>query len=153
MEHIASLVNKGLFDILPKILSHPRADIFEQGAWAIGNIAADQGGYRYQLQKAKIINPLRDRLLNTKSPKEIEYITWVLCNLVKNPEGQKQFQLEERQLALPALFYLFRIIENSETLDEVVSTIVNVMDDTMTPFARISSSQTVSTRGGFEECG
>lgn len=129
MEHITSLVNKGLFQILPKILNHPRKDIFEQGAWAVGNIAADQGGYRYKLQTHATIKPLIDRLFTTKSPKEIEYITWVLCNLVKNPEGQKSFQLEERKLALPALFYLFRIIENSETLDEVVSTIVNVVDD------------------------
>lgn len=128
-EHVSSLVNKGLFSILPKLLRHPRREIFQQGAWAVGNIAADKGGYQYKLQKKEILEPLMKRLFSTKSPKEMDEISWVICNLVRNSEAQKNFQLEQRQMALPALFYLFRIIEQSENLDEIASTIVNLMDD------------------------
>lgn len=45
-DHIKALMNKGLFDALPLILQSPYLRIFEQGAWAVGNISADFDGFR-----------------------------------------------------------------------------------------------------------
>lgn len=43
---IRSLTSKGLFDALPIILKTKYLRIYEQGAWAVGNIAADYDDFR-----------------------------------------------------------------------------------------------------------
>ena len=43
---INSIIKKGFFTYLPQVLENEHEWIFEQGAWAVGNLALDCESYR-----------------------------------------------------------------------------------------------------------
>lgn len=80
--YIQSLVDKGLFALLPHILNSPFDKVYEQGVWAVGNIAAEEALFKELLLDISILEPLILRLRTTEDPHTLRYTCWAFCNLV-----------------------------------------------------------------------
>lgn len=117
-------MNKGLFDILPSILSSRHEKIFEQGAWAVGNICSEDFSFKERLQTPEILNPIVQKLLSTQDENVSKNTTWTLCNLVSG-SGLKS-KLELRRTAYNTLIVLSKKHQDLEILESVLKCILDL---------------------------
>jgi len=81
--HIDSLISKGLFPILLAALSCPHEKIYEQAAWAVGNISADNQTYRIEMRKLGYAQVLTKKILHSQDFDLVKYSNWALSNLCR----------------------------------------------------------------------
>lgn len=124
--HIESLVSKGLFEILPKILRSPHQKIFEQGAWAVGNISADDPTFKEVLLKYEVLEILVSKIISTPDQDVLKYTSWALCNLVKG--GSRSIK---KRLAITALIKLLLTQQDFEIIDDCLSALLDLLDDSL----------------------
>lgn len=118
--HIESLVSKGLFELLPKILESKYDKIFEQGAWAVGNISADEGSFKEVLLKYNVLDPLVAKILSTNDTEILKYTNWALCNLVTGTSKHLK-----KRVAITALI---KIINTQHDLDMIAESLRALLD-------------------------
>jgi hypothetical protein len=115
---IQSMVDKGLWEYLPKILNSPHNKIYEQGAWIVGNISADADIFRRKLVDMDCIQVLSSKILNSSDYETIKFTTWALGNLVRGRPINKKKEGE-------ALLPLLRVMGVKEILnDKKVPTLI-----------------------------
>lgn len=119
-------MSKGLFEILPKILSSKHDKIFEQGAWAIGNISAEEGGFKETLLKYDVIEPLVLKIMQTTDQETIKYTSWALHNLVSGGSNNLK-----KKLALTALLKLILTQDDLEVLSNSLSALLDITDESL----------------------
>jgi len=125
--HIESLVNKGLFDILPKILQSNYENIFEQGAWAVGNISAEDAYLKGLLLERKgILEALSAKIKNTNDDHILVHTTWALCNLMSGSDSGSKEQEKRKPIGLLALFY---VLKNHQQLDLMTGVLGAIADN------------------------
>ena len=124
--HIESLVNKGLFDILPKILQSKFENIFEQGAWAVGNISVEDAHLKGLLLERKgILEALDQKIRNTPDERVLAHTTWALCNLLSGSEMGTKEQERRKPLGLLALFHVLKNYQDLDLLQGVLGAIAD----------------------------
>lgn len=120
--HIDSLVNKGLFEILPKLLTNKHERIFEQGAWAVGNISIDNNNYKDLLLKYNVMEPLIVKILSSNDQKIITDTNWALCSLLSGNHTKNK----KKTMAVPALFKVIHGQEDTQTLGDSLSALLDI---------------------------
>lgn len=87
--HIDSLVNKGLLKLLYDTLNCSHDKIYEQAAWAVGNISADNPKYRIQMRKMDFPKVITQKILDSSNFDLVKYSTWALSNLCRGEPTSK----------------------------------------------------------------
>jgi len=103
-EYTHVVVDSGACPYLVTLLRSNDADIREQAAWCLGNIAGDRTAYRDML--LGFPESIHNLLLNIKEPANLSLlknVTWCLSNFCR---GKPQPKLETIAAAIPALVYL-----------------------------------------------
>lgn len=127
--HIESLVNKGLFEILPKILESKYENIFEQGAWAVGNISAEDAYLKgLLLEKKGILEALDAKIRTTNNDHILAHTTWALCNLMSGSDGGSKLQNKRKPIGLLALFHVMKHHQELDLLQGVLGAIADNLD-------------------------
>lgn len=116
-------MNKGLFEHLPKILASKHEKIFEQGAWAVGNIASDEGGFKETLLKYNVIEPLVIKIMRTNDESVLKYTSWALCSLVNGGSNNAK-----KKMAIAALVKLIQTQDDLEVLSQSLSALLSITD-------------------------
>lgn len=111
---------------MPKILKSPYEKVFEQGAWAVGNISADDGSFKEILLKYEVLEPLVTKILGTSDSEIIKYTSWALCNLVSG--GSRHLK---KRLAVAALVKLLMTQSDLEILQNSLTALLDITDDSL----------------------
>lgn len=119
-------MSKGLFEILPKILNSKFEKIFEQGAWAVGNISADEGSFKETMLKYNVLDPLAAKILTTNDPEILKYSNWALCNLVFGTSKNLK-----KRIALTALIKIVMTQNDLDMLAESFKAILDLTDESI----------------------
>ena len=122
--HIESLVSKGLFELLPKILDSKYEKIFEQGAWAVGNISADEGTFKEILLKYNIMEKLVTKILTSRDEEVLKYTNWALCNLVTGTS-----QNIKKNVAMAALIKIILTQNDPSMINDSLRALLDLTDN------------------------
>lgn len=126
---IESLVSKGLFEILPKILASPHEKIFEQGAWAVGNISVEDFRFKEMLLNYNLVEPLTLKIMKTDNQEVLTYTIWALNNLISGSQKESQTIITKRRYALPALIKILKSQDDYELLGGTLSSLLDIMEE------------------------
>lgn len=107
-------------------MKSPYEKVFEQGAWAVGNISADDGSFKEILLKNEVLEPLVTKILSTLDPEVIKYTSWALCNLVSG--GSKHLK---KRIAVTALIKLIMTQQEIEILQNCLGALLDITDDSL----------------------
>lgn len=119
-------MSKGLFEILPKILESKFDKIFEQGAWAVGNISADEGSFKETLLKYNVLEPLVTKILKSSDPEVLKYTNWALCNLVTGTSKSLK-----KRVAVAALIKIIITQNDPEMLASSLTALLDLTDESI----------------------
>lgn len=119
---IQFLVSKGLFPALAIVLSSPHEVIFEQGAWIVANVAAEDYKYKNGMIEAMCHVMLIEKLGKAKEEKVVKYSVWALSNLFRGGE----FQYLQMQVSP---FFLKILMEQNDV--EIISNCLIPVADIM----------------------
>jgi importin subunit alpha-6/7 len=114
-EHTHVVVDAGACPHLVNLLRAPAAEVREQAAWCLGNIAGDNAKYRDALLTQT--HMLHNVLLNIKTPANpslLRNVTWSLSNLCR---GKPKPALKAIAPAFPALRHLLTIADEEVVTD------------------------------------
>ena len=103
-DYTHTVVDSGACPHLVNLLRSNDANIREQAAWCLGNIAGDRSNYRDMLLSSP--DSINNLLLNIQTPANVSLlknVTWCLSNFCR---GKPQPKLESIAPAIPALVYL-----------------------------------------------
>lgn len=112
-----------MFEHLPKILNSKHKKIYEQGAWAVGNIAADEGGYKDLLINYNVIEPITQKIIQTNDEAILKQSCWALCNMIGG--GQPSVK---KYYAVPALLKIIDKQSDLEMLCSALSALLSLME-------------------------
>jgi importin subunit alpha-1 len=108
------VVESGALQLLVQLLMSPNADLREQCAWCLGNIAGDDPRYRDIVLGLNALEPL---VMNVSQPASISLLrncTWTLSNFCR---GKPQ---PATHLVAPALPVLAHVLANSNDQDTII---------------------------------
>lgn len=121
---IEFLVSKGLFKALSAVLCNPYEAIFEQGAWIVANVAAEDFKYKKEILSNMGQTMLVNKLNTTKDVKVIKYTVWALSNLLRG--GNFHYC----QLVISPIFMKIISEQNDiEILSNCLIPIADIMND------------------------
>lgn len=120
---IEALINWGVLDGIEVILQSKHLKIFEQGAWVVGNISAEDLTFREKMLDKRFAQYFINVLTATRDPEIIKYSNWALSNLTRS-----------REMTHPSQFLAFEcfikvILENDDL--EVISDALQAMSELM----------------------
>jgi hypothetical protein len=113
----AVVADFGAIPHLVQLLLHVNADIREQSAWCLGNVAGDGSRLRDLVLQAGGIGPIITNLENPASLSLLRNCTWTLSNLCR---GKPQAPLA---VVGPALPVLAKIVFQNQDVDSIVDAI------------------------------
>lgn len=123
-------MSKGLFELLPRILNSKYEKIFEQGAWAVGNISADEGSFKEILLKYNVLDPLVAKIMSTSDQEVLKYTNWALCNLVTGT-NQISSQIVKKRVAITALIKIILTQNDPDMLAESLRALLDLTDESI----------------------
>ena len=88
-EHCALIVEKGGMEHFIRLLKENEKGIIDQAIWAIGNISADQVGYRDRFIAAGVIPALINVVEKATSKHQIRNGVWTISNLCRGSPPPK----------------------------------------------------------------
>ena len=111
-QYTSVIVESGACQPMINLLCSYNAEVREQAAWCLGNVAGDCTQYRDMLLENE--NALKNIVLNLKEPGSISLlrnVTWCLSNFCR---GKPQPSLAKVKPAIPVLLHL---IQNSNDME------------------------------------
>ena len=107
-EHTRAVVECGAVSKLVELLMSGNADVREQSAWCIGNIAGEGADLRDMVLQAGAMNSMIINIQNPASDSLLANVTWALSNLCR---GKPQPDLE---VISPAIPYLCQVVASGK---------------------------------------
>jgi importin subunit alpha-1 len=108
------VVDSGALPLLVQLMTSPNADLREQCAWCLGNIAGDGPAYRDIVLGLNALEPLLMNVTNPATLSLLRNCTWTLSNFCR---GKPQPPLDVLRPALPVLAH---VLMNSDDQDTII---------------------------------
>jgi len=106
-EYTKSVVDCNAVPILVKLLLSASADVREQSAWCLGNIAGDSPALRDIVLQNGAMDPLLKNIINPSSESLLGNVVWALSNFCR---GKPQATLD---FVAPAIPHLANVLHSS----------------------------------------
>ena len=108
------VVESGALPLLTQLLQSPNADIREQCAWCLGNIAGDSSEFRNIVLGLNALEPLAANVAQPANLSLLRNCTWALSNFCR---GKPQPPMH---VVAPALPVLAHVLINSNDQDTII---------------------------------
>ena len=92
VKQIDLIVNKGLLQILKKILLTNYNRIFEQGVWIVGNISVEGVIYRQKMLELEFGDILSQKIFSCRDQELVKNIAWAMSNLCRGDYCHQKLQ-------------------------------------------------------------
>lgn len=124
--HAECLIDRGLIDMIVKVLHSAHDSVFEQGAWAVGCLAAHDALFKDVMLKDDILERLAARILSTSDQDILKITSWALCNLISGCSKHVN-----KCIAVTALIKLVTTQHDIDILHDSLDAILDMIDDSV----------------------
>lgn len=123
------VVECGAVPLLAALLTSPNADIREQCAWCLGNVAGDGADLREVVLKAGALEPLLQNIQHPASLTLLRNCVWSLSNFCR---GKPQPSLQSIAAALPVLAGILQNTTDEEAIIDATWALSYISDGSNT---------------------